>query len=33
MSSNFELHAEEITDKNAYDDAMNQYNYNVTKFT
>ncbi len=30
MSDTFEVKSEEITDENAYNDAMNQYNYDVT---
>lgn len=32
MSDTFEVQSEEITDENAYNDAMNQYNYDVTKY-
>ncbi|MGN1124689.1 MAG: hypothetical protein ACI4SM_00760, partial [Candidatus Gastranaerophilaceae bacterium] len=30
MSETFDLQSEEVTDQNAYNDAMNQYNYDVT---
>ena len=32
MSDTFEVQSEEITDEKAYNDAMNQYNYDVTKY-